>query len=116
MLDDFKTELRRLGINRMRKDEERRQSVAMVLEEDDKNDQSELEFADALDIGPERTRTNSDAYRTQSSTISNPRDSTKELLGKSGKKISHLPSLSMFKVDAIKPGKKSRTKAIDEEK
>lgn len=54
MLDDFKTELKRLGIKRIRKEEKRRQSFALVLEDKDTDENGELEFADALNVSPER--------------------------------------------------------------
>ena len=54
MLDDFKTELKRLGIKRIRKDENRRQSMALVIEDKDTDENGELEFADALNVSPER--------------------------------------------------------------
>lgn len=54
MLDDFKTELKRLGIKRIKKDEDRRQSYAVVLDDKDTDEHGELEFADALNSSPER--------------------------------------------------------------
>lgn len=38
LLDDFKTELKRLGLKRMRRDEKRRDSHALVLDDDDRLD------------------------------------------------------------------------------
>lgn len=41
LLDDFKTELRRLGVKRIKRDEKRRESVALTLDDDDRNDSDE---------------------------------------------------------------------------
>lgn len=38
LLDDFKTELKRLGLRRMKRDEKRRESYALVLDNDDRLD------------------------------------------------------------------------------
>lgn len=41
LLDDFKTELRRLGAKRLKRDEKRRESFALTLEDDDRIDSDE---------------------------------------------------------------------------
>lgn len=41
LLDDFKTELKRLGLKRLKRDEKRRESVALTLEDDDLHDSDE---------------------------------------------------------------------------
>lgn len=61
MLDDFKTELKRLGIKRLQQDELRRKSLALVLDDnnskDDNDDHRQLEFSDALNVNPARFQT-----------------------------------------------------------
>lgn len=41
LLDDFKTELKRLGVKRMKRDEKRRNSHALILPDDDRMDSDE---------------------------------------------------------------------------
>jgi hypothetical protein len=115
MLDDFKTELKRLGIKRIKKDEDRRQSYAVVLEDKDTGDQGELEFADALNVSPERfakerygrksnagpINSPNDRFRQQSVLDGNyARDQQKygrDQTGQGGRRISHLPDLGIKK-------------------
>lgn len=109
MLDDFKTELKRLGMKRMRKDEQRRQSTALVL--DDKDQDEEVEFADAL--GPRRHPTllssgDSPDGRLRSAPLlesGDQRGAPKAAMGRSGVKISKLPGLKSLGF-GIKKGKK----------
>lgn len=109
MLDDFKTELKRLGIKRIQQEEMRRQSVALILDETDKDRDQELEFADALNANPNRlaqandispTNTNQDGRLRHDSMEGKPQ------LARAGKKIRGLPGLKSFGFN----GKKSRNK------
>ena len=115
MLDDFKTELKRLGMKRIQKEELRRNSTALVL--DDKDEDEEVEFADALDT---RARpANSDSLksgrspdgrlRQNSMTHSTARrGAPRSQTGRGGTKISHLPVLK-----GMSFGKKKKAKAND---
>lgn len=108
MLDDFKTELKRLGVKRMREDELRRRSFALVADPSvSKEDDDHMEFTDALDVNPARfqtmqnlnnnnppTSTPMDRLRQESMT--NMQNDSKESVGKAGKKISRLPALKDF--------------------
>jgi hypothetical protein len=124
MLDDFKTELKRLGIKRLRHDELRRQSVALVLDHEtkDDDDDTQLEFSDALNVNPARFQTlrSLDNSSTQSPTGRPRPDSmhhangSKDYIGRSAKKISQLPGLKDFSFGSSKKNKKA--KADDEEK
>lgn len=60
LLDDFKTELKRLGVKRIKRDEKRRQSVALVLDEN--ND----DLIDDTDEEPD-----SGTHLTMANTLSN---------------------------------------------
>ena len=102
MLDDFKTELKRLGMKRMQKEEMRRQSVALVL--DDKDDDEEVEFADALNPrsrianGNGLSPSNSPDGRLRhadstSNSSSEKRGAPKPQTGRGGTRISQLPGL-----------------------
>jgi hypothetical protein len=97
MLDDFKTELRRLGMKRIRKDELRRQSHALVL--DDKDDDEEVEFADALGPSPANRRPtllssgNSPDGRLREASLLEDRGRPRANAGSGGVKISKLPGL-----------------------
>ncbi len=102
MLDDFKTELKRLGMKRIQKEEMRRQSFALVL--DDKDDDEEVEFADALNPrsrfanGNRLSQSNSPDGRLRhadstSNSSSDKRGAPKLQTGKGGTRISQLPGL-----------------------
>ena len=122
MLDDFKTELKRIGIRRMQRDEARRGTVALTMEDDDDaddqhrmydndkaqrgesefsnsnnrefvpNGDQEFGFEDALRMGPPRD-------------FGQPRKpNMKQTIGRVGQKISPLPSLNAFRFSAIKAG------------
>jgi hypothetical protein len=126
MLDDFKTELKRLGIKRMQKDEQRRQSFALVLDDKDEDDDREVEFADALNTNPARfngkrasnriaTTNNADSsprgLRQNSIGVNGSADTgggPKSMSGRGGMKIAHLPGLKSLGFESIKPGRKSR--------
>lgn len=122
MLDDFKTELKRLGIRRLQRDDARRGTIALTLDEDDhdtyENDKAqrgefefsnnnnrnfvpngnqEFGFQDALRMGPPQ---NYGQAR---------KPGMKEAMGRVGQKISPLPSLSAFRFSAIKAGPKAKT-------
>ncbi|KAJ9635546.1 hypothetical protein H2204_005720 [Knufia peltigerae] len=112
MLDDFKTELKRLGIKRMRQDEMRRRSFALVADHDleSKTDDGHMEFTDALNTDP----TQFQSLQTFDDRSSPSRGSTgrlrqdsmaetrtesrkeKERVGKAGKRIARLPGLKEF--------------------
>ena len=111
MLDDFKTELKRLGIKRIKKEEMRRNSMALVIEDKDTDENGQLEFADALNVSPERLaaerrngaargrmRNTSFANGATESSETSPSDRDhqkygREQTGRGGRKLSHLPSL-----------------------
>lgn len=123
MLDDFKTELKRLGIKRLQQDELRRQSIALVLDDNTKDDDNQLEFSDALNADPARFQTLQSADTNSSrslrgglrqDSVGESRNDTRNHVGHSGKKISRLPGFKDFKFDYKKAGKKA--KSDDEEK
>ena len=96
MLDDFKTELKRLGMKRIQKEEMRRQSVALVL--DDKDEDEEVEFADALNTRSRKANGNSPDGTLRhadltSNSSSEKRGAPKPQAGKGGTRISQLPGL-----------------------
>lgn len=115
MLDDFKTELKRLGIRRVQRDEMRRGTIALTLDDDDhyaydndKAQRGEMElsnnkeefvpsgnqefgFEDALRMGPPRNH-------------GQRKPSMKQAMGRVGQKISPLPHLGPFRFSAIKAG------------
>lgn len=102
MLDDFKTELKRLGIKRIKQEETHRQSIALVLEDKDTDENGELEFSDALNVSPESlaeqrrrkdTNGSSPRGRLRNDSVLNGRQST----GSGGKKTSHIPGLGITK-------------------
>ncbi|RMZ86219.1 hypothetical protein DV737_g155, partial [Chaetothyriales sp. CBS 132003] len=136
MLDDFKTELKRLGIIRIRKQEERRNSVALVLDDKEDGFGRELEFTEALNTNPARYH---DLNNFNWNNASNPVDDLQGRLrhasmengrgcevmvephhhnGNGGTKIARLPGLSTFDFESIKPGKKTKVDSYvgDEEK
>jgi len=113
MLDDFKTELKRLGIKRLQQDEKQRQRPALLLNTDGKDDLDELEFADGLNTGQTRSRT-ADNSSPPNSGLNGRRNSPKECVGRSGTKISRLPALANFQFEPLKTGK--RSKIIDPER
>ncbi|KAL6245182.1 hypothetical protein RBB50_007957 [Rhinocladiella similis] len=122
MLDDFKTELKRLGIKRMRQDELRRRSFALVANDlESKTDDGHMEFTDALNTDPlefqslQHTSTCDDSSispsrgsagrlrqdsmaesRNETRPRPRPRTEPKEYIGKAGKKIARLPGLKEF--------------------
>ena len=113
MLDDFKTELKRLGIKRMRQDELRRQSFALVVDpHESKDDDGHMEFSDALNVNPARFQTmqnldnsanRSPMGRLRQDSVNDSHSPSEEYVGKSGKKISRLPGLKDF---SFTPGRK----------
>ena len=132
MLDDFKTELKRLGIKRIQKEEKRRQSFALVLDDKDPDDDANLEFADALNTNPARFYGKNALDRTNTAnTADSPprrlrqdslemngsadkRGAPKSAMGKSGLKIGQLPGLKKFGFESIKPGKKDKSDPDDD--
>ncbi|KIX10327.1 uncharacterized protein Z518_01409 [Rhinocladiella mackenziei CBS 650.93] len=124
MLDDFKTELKRLGIKRLQKDEMRRQSFALVMDPNgSKDDDGHMEFSDALNVNPAgfQTMQNLDnspssspmgRLRQDSVTDSQVQINSKECIGKAGKKISRLPGLKDFSFIPTK----AKQKIADDEK
>ena len=122
MLDDFKTELKRLGIKRIQKEEKRRQSVALVLDDKEQDEDDEVEFADALNTNPARFfgKKNSSSAAEQPDSpprrmrhesmemngSADHRGEPKQGLGKEGKKIAPLPGLNKFGFQSINPGKR----------
>ena len=124
MLDDFKTELKRLNVKRMRKEELRRHSVALVDDYQDPKDgdgdgDDHMEFSDALNTNPLRFQTtqnldgspgHSPMGRLRHDSITDSRTSEKEPVGKAGKKISKLPGLKEF------TERKKKAKVQDPEK
>lgn len=120
MLDDFKTELKRLGIKRLRQDELRRQSFALVGDQlGSKDDDGHMEFSTALNMSPSQlqaTRDSDNSFnssppgRMRHDSILESRRDSKESIGRSGKKLGRLPGLESFI-----PGRR-RSKINDEEK
>jgi hypothetical protein len=134
MLDDFKTELKRLGIKRIQKEEARRQSFALVLDDkDDLDEDRELEFSDALNTNQARfhgkkfrgksnatNSTNSPPRRLRHESMelngsAEKRGGAKDAFGRGGTKIGKLPGLKSFGFDAIKPGKKGKDDIDDDD-
>ncbi|KAL2393299.1 hypothetical protein ABEF93_002847 [Exophiala dermatitidis] len=111
MLDDFKTELKRLGMKRIRRDELRRHSVALVADPlESKSDNGQIEFSDALDYSPTLNYSPTRSHATQElgrpnqsptgrmrqDSVVHPRKNSKDQIGRLGKKISQLPTLKDF--------------------
>ena len=125
MLDDFKTELKRLGIRRVQRDETRRGTMALTLDEDDHyaydndkaqrgemelsnnkgefvpNGDQEFGFEDALRMGPPQN-------------YAQRKPSMKQAMGRVGQKISPLPNLGAFRFSAIKAGPKAKRDSDEE--
>lgn len=99
MLDDFKTELKRLGFARMEREEARRKSTALATKESFTGRGDEIEH-----VGPRDGSTDDDPYNFSLGEMLTSNDqlpanqdhrrpSTKQAFGRIGKKISSLPSL-----------------------
>lgn len=140
MLDDFKTELKRLGIKRLQQDELRRKSLALVLDDNSKDGDDDdnsgghrqLEFSDALNVNPARFQTlesiDTSSSRSspsggrlrQESVARDARNESRDFVGHSAKKISRLPGLKDFKFDYKRAAGKKKAAAAagpdDEEK
>ena len=134
MLDDFKTELKRLGMKRIQNEEKRRHSVALMLDDKDENDDRELEFADALNTNPARFHGKNalDRANTADTADSPPgrlrqdsmemngsgdkRGTPRGSTGRGGTKIGRLPGLKTFGFESIQPGKKEKKADEDVEK
>ncbi|OCT54820.1 hypothetical protein CLCR_03167 [Cladophialophora carrionii] len=107
MLDDFKTELKRLNVKRVRKEEMRRQTFALVddLHDPKYGDDHHMEFTDALNTSPLRFQTmqnldhspgHSPMGRPRQDSVADSQTNEKEAIGKAGKKISKLPAFKDF--------------------
>jgi hypothetical protein len=99
MLDDFKTELKRLGFARMEREEAKRKSIALATKASFAGRHEEIEnvrpMNGAIDDGPDNVSLGE--MLTSDDQIPNYQDrrksATKQVLGKAGTKISRLPSL-----------------------
>lgn len=104
MLDDFKTELKRLGIKRIQKEEKHRQCIALVL--DDKDEDHGIEFADTfkprsrLASGDRLSPGSSPNGRLRQDSMTNGsadrRGGPKPQTGRGGKKLAPLPGFKTF--------------------
>jgi hypothetical protein len=119
MLDDFKTELKRLNMKRMRKEELRRQSFALVDDLSDPKDDNDnhMEFTDALNTNPMRFQTmqplgTSPGHSPMGRPPHDVQPNEKEAVGKAGKKISKLPGLKDFSF-ASRGRKKARNQDLE---
>ena len=99
MLDDFKTELKRLGFARMERDEARRKSTAFAKRGSTVAGRDEIEnicrMDGGVDDGPQNVSlgeflTNDEQVGADQD---RPKSSARQALGKVGTKISRLPSL-----------------------
>jgi hypothetical protein len=129
MLDDFKTELKRLNIKRMRKEEQHRQSLALADDLNSKDgDDSQMEFTDVLKSGPrphnplefqtvatfDNSQSHSPTDRLRQDSVAESSNNEKEIVGKAPKKISKLPGLKDFSFSNT--GKQKKVNADDPEK
>ncbi|EXJ63025.1 hypothetical protein A1O7_03469 [Cladophialophora yegresii CBS 114405] len=124
MLDDFKTELKRLNVKRMRKEELRRQTFSLVddLTDPKYGDDDQMEFTDALRTNSLRFQTvhnldNSPGHspmgRPRQDSVADSQTNEKESIGKAGKKISKLPA---FKDFAFASGGRKKGRVQDSER
>jgi hypothetical protein len=99
MLDDFKTELKRLGFARMEREEARRKSTTIATKESFVGRRDEIE-----NVGPRDSPMDDDPYNVSLGEMltsddqlppdqDRRRSSKKQVFGKVGTKISRLPSL-----------------------
>jgi hypothetical protein len=111
---DFKTELKRLGIKRIRNEEKRRQSFALVLDDKDVDENGELEFADALNTSPSRLAEQRGPAQSPSSARGRLRNESvqhdRPQVGQGGKRLSQLPGLGIAKGWANNVGSKFRSR------
>jgi hypothetical protein len=99
MLDDFKTELKRLGFARMEREEAKRKSIALATKDSFAGRHDEIENAgpmdSAMDDGPYSVSLGE--MLTSDGQIPANQDcrksATRQVLGKAGTKLSRLPSL-----------------------
>jgi hypothetical protein len=128
MLDDFKTELKRLGMKRIQKEEMRRQSVALVLDDkDDPDYDGEVEYADALNTpskprrGSRFSSANSPTGRLRHDSLSNgsslsgKRFVPKPQIGKGGTIISQLPGLKRLSFGKRKEESNNNTQDLEKQ-
>jgi hypothetical protein len=94
MLDDFKTELRKLGFARMQREKEQQKSSAIAHKDSFVDGQEEIEHAlhtndsqNSMNLG--EMLTSDEQFEAQREAR---RRSSKPILGRMGKKISHLPT------------------------
>ncbi|EXJ80240.1 hypothetical protein A1O1_08382 [Capronia coronata CBS 617.96] len=124
MLDDFKTELKRLGMKRIRRDEMRRQSVAIATDSlQSKNGDGHMEFSDALNYSPTQSRTGqalddgptgSQMGRLRQDSVTDTSHHARDQVGKLGMKISRLPGLKDLALRSAKT--KAEANSQDEER
>ena len=99
MLDDFKTELRKLGFARLEREEARRKSTTIATKDSFVGRHNEIENVSTPNGGPQNMSlgemlTSEDQLQDQiASTNDRRKSTTKFALGKVGTKISRLPSL-----------------------
>lgn len=137
LLDDFKTELKRLGLKRMKRDEKRRESTALTLDVDDRYDSDEearMNFSNGTvngdgltayrhsvsngrpkgteHVGGDEQVEFMQALNTHESRLSSDRESRRgssirPQVGRGGLPATRLPKI----FNAIKPGKKRKESA-----
>lgn len=134
LLDDFKTELKRLGLKRMKRDEKRRESFALTLDDDvyDSEDEARMNYSngningntDPLSFNNHNRPKSNDnfeeaeevefmqALNTHPSQLSSDRESRRgssqrAQVGRGGLPATRLPQL----FQAIKPGKRRKQSA-----
>lgn len=133
LLDDFKTELKRLGLKRMQRDEKRRESYALTLDDSlDSEDEAMMNHSNGNMNGytnpqsfsnPGRPKSNDNfeeseevefmhALNVQPSRLSSDRESRRDSsarpqVGRGGAPATRLPQL----FQAIKPGKRRKQSA-----
>jgi hypothetical protein len=99
MLDDFKTELRRLGFARMEREEARRKSTALATKDSFTGRPDEIENVGSTNgtMGDDLYNVSLGEMLTSDDQIPDNQDrrksATRQVVGKAGMKISRLPSL-----------------------
>ena len=99
MLDDFKTELRRLGFARMEREEARRKSAPLATKDSFIGRPDEIENVGSMNgaLGDDLHNVSLGEMLTSDDQIPDNQDrrksATRQVLGKAGTKISRLPSL-----------------------
>ncbi len=114
MLDDFKTELRKLGFARLEREEARRKSNAIATKDSFVGRHDEIEHVGTPNGGPQNMSlgemlTNEDQLQEQIvSTNDRRKSTTKMAFGKVGTKISRLPSLGRNSDEWVKSKDKEK--------